>query len=302
MSRILVIDDEPALRQILSNLLGSVGHEVVTASDGEEGLALALAEDWDMVLSDISMPHRNGIDLLAEVARQKPHVHRVLLTAHTIEEFIGQLMENELSCVLTKSVPFPVQEVLETVEALLSREIFGIHRHVAPGTKVTRCLVRHHADIVEISDSIANLADGRRRIHLCTILNEILTNAVYYGVRNEHGDRKETWTRDFELAEADCVTVETASDHEKLAITVTDPGGRLDRSTVLHWLNRQISRDENGLPLGIFDNHGRGFFISRVFSDRLSISIERGRRSEVTLVLWKGAPPLGEKPLMILEL
>jgi len=302
MSRILVVDDEPALRQILSELLASAGHEVAVACDGDEGLALALAQDWDMVLSDISMPKRNGIDLLAEVARLRPDVHRVLLTAHTIEEFIGQLLEHELSCVLTKSVPFPVREVLETVQCLLSRQIFGIHRHVAPGTPVVRRLIRSHQEIVEISEAVAEMVDGRRRIHLCTILNEIITNAVYYGVRQEQGDRKETWTRDFELAEADCVVVETARDHEKLAITVTDPGGRLDRSTVLHWLHRQLSRDDNGLPLGIFDNHGRGFFISRSFSDRLSISIERGRRCEVTLVLWEATPPLGEKPLMILEL
>lgn len=302
MSRILVVDDEPALRQILSDLLTSAGHEVQTACDGEEGLELALGQPWDLVLSDISMPRRNGIHLLAEIARQRPEMHRVLLTAHTIEEFIGQLLEHELSCVLTKSVPFPVREVLETVESLLSRDIFGIRRHVAPGTGIQAHRIRSHHQIVEVSEAIAAMVESKRRIHLCTILNEILTNAVYYGVRQEQGDAKETWTRDFELHEDQCVVVETARDHEKLAISVTDPGGRLDRSTVLHWLHRQLARDENGLPLGIFDNHGRGFFISRSFSDRLCISIERGKRCEVTLILYDGVPPLGEKPLMILEL
>lgn len=302
MSRILVVDDEPALRQILQNLLIGSGYEVATARDGEEGLAMALAEPWDMVLSDISMPRRNGIELLSEVARLRPGVHRVLLTAHTIEEYIGELLKHELSCVLTKSVPFPVREVLDTVQSLLTRDIFGIQRHIEPGTTVRRHVVRRHQDIVELSDTVAELVEGRRRIHLCTIMNEILTNAVYYGVRHEPGDRKETWSRDFELAESESVIVETATDSQKLAITVTDPGGHLERSTVLHWLHRQLERDENGLPVGIYDNHGRGFFISRSFSDRLSISIEKGKRCEVTLLLYSVPPPLGEKPLVILEI
>lgn len=301
MSRILVVDDEPALRQILQNLLIGSGYEVSTACDGEEGLAMALAEPWDMVLSDISMPRRNGIEMLAEIARLRPDVHRVLLTAHTIEEYIGELLEHDLSCVLTKSVPFPVKEVLETVDSLLTRRIFGIGRHIEPGTPVVRHAVLCHQDILDLSESISNMAEGRRKIHLCTIMNEILTNAVYYGVRNEPGDNKESWAREFALEEEETVVVETAQDQQKLVITVTDPGGSLKRSTVLHWLHRQLARDENGLPLGIFDNHGRGFFISRSFSDRLSISIERGRRCEVTLVLYRGQPPLGEKPLVILE-
>lgn len=302
MSRILVVDDEPALRQILQNILLDAGHDVATACDGEEGLAMVLAEPWDMVLSDISMPHRNGIELLAEVARQRPGVHRVLLTAHTIEEYIGELLKHDLSCVLTKSVPFPVHEVLHTVQDLLTRSIFGIGRHIEPGTPIQRYVVRNHQDIVDMSDAVASLADGRRKIHLCTIMNEILTNAVYYGVRHEPGDRKETWTREFQLRDAETVIVETATDSQKLVITVTDPGGHLERSTVLHWLHRQLERDENGLPVGIFDNHGRGFFISRSFSDRLSISIEKGRRCEVSLILYIGSPPLGEKPLVILEI
>ena len=301
MSRILVVDDEPALRQILQDLLIGSGYEVSTACDGEEGLAMALAEPWDMVLSDISMPRRNGIEMLAEIARHRPDVHRVLLTAHTIEEYIGELLEHNLSCVLTKSVPFPVKEVLDTVDSLLTRRIFGIRRHIEPGTPIIRHAVQCHQDILDLSESISNMAEGRRKIHLCTIMNEILTNAVYYGVRNEPGDQKESWAREFALEDAETVVVETAQDQQKLVITVTDPGGSLKRDTVLHWLHRQLARDENGLPLGIFDNHGRGFFISRSFSDRLSISIERGRRCEVTLILYRGQPPLGEKPLVILE-
>ena len=303
MSRILVVDDEPAILQTLRDLFLSSGHEVDTACDGQEGLDKALAGRYDLVLSDISMPRLSGIDLLSRLEKVRPEIHRVLLTAHSLEDYIDQLVGHNLSCVLTKSVPFPVLEVLVTVESLLSRRIFGMQRHLPHPSSHDVFKVRTHKEMVALLDDLTSRAPQRRRNHLQTILSEVLTNAVYYGSLDMPGDHKETWTHDFALSEEKAVEVEYAEDEGRIAITVADRGGKLQRQTVLHWLKRQMTRDENGLPEGIFDNHGRGFFISRSFSDRLSISIERGRRCEVTLLLYHtGAPPLGEKPLVILEI
>ena len=303
MSRILVVDDEPAILQTLRDLFQSCGHEVDTARDGQEGLDKALAGQYDLVLSDISMPRLSGIELLSRLEIVRPEVHRVLLTAHSLEDYIDQLVGHNLSCVLTKSVPFPVQEVLVTVESLLSRRIFGMHRHLPDPSSHEVFKVRTHREMVDLCENLTLRAPERRRNHLQTILSEVLTNAVYYGSLDMPGDHKETWTHDFALDEDKAVEVEFAEDAGRMAITVADLGGKLQRQTVLHWLKRQMSRDENGLPEGIFDSHGRGFFISRSFSDRLSISIERGRRCEVTLILYsQEAPPLGEKPLVILEI
>lgn len=303
MSRILVVDDEPAILQTLRDLFLSSGHEVDTACDGQEGLDSALAGRYDLVLSDISMPRLSGIELLSRLEKIRPEVHRVLLTAHSLEDYIDQLVGHNLSCVLTKSVPFPVQEVLVTVEALLSRNIFGMHRHLPAPSTHEEFKVRTHREMVDLCDNLTQRAPQRRRNHLQTILSEVLTNAVYYGSLDMPGDHKESWTHDFALEEDNAVEVEFAEGGGRMAITVADQGGKLRRHTVLHWLKRQMVRDENGLPEGIFDNHGRGFFISRSFSDRLSISIERGRRCEVTLLMYnQDAPPLGEKPLVILEI
>ena len=302
MPRILAVDDEPAILRTLKDLFEAHGHHVSTALDGLEGLELALREPFDMVISDISMPRMSGIELLSRLERERPGMHRVLLTAHTLEDYIDQLVGHNLSCVLTKSVPFPVAEVLNTVESLLSRDIFGLDRHLAHPRSREHHTIRTHGEMVSLCESLPLHAPPRRRNQLQTILSEVVTNAVYYGSLDLQGDRKETWAHDFTLPETKAVEVEVARDEDRLAISVLDRGGRLERATVLHWLHRQIAHDENGLPVGIFDNHGRGFFISRSFSDRLSISIERGRRCEVTLVLYESAPPLGEKPLVILEI
>lgn len=302
MSQILVVDDEPAILHTLQDLLSACGHEVSTAIDGQQGLDFALSRNFDLVISDISMPRLSGIELLSRLQVERPQTHRVLMTAHTLDEYIDQLVGHDLSCVLTKSVPFPVEEILVTVDALLSRKIFGIARHVPSPSRVEKFRIRTHQEMVDTCENLALQAPERRRNHVLTILSEVITNAVYYGSLDLCGERKETWSHDFELSEENAVEVELAVGVGRRAITITDHGGRLQRHTVMHWLHRQIAHDENGLPVGIFDNHGRGFFITRSFSDRLSISIERGQRCEVTLVLYDGPPPLGEKPLVILEI
>jgi len=302
MPRILVVDDEPAILSTLRDILVPFGHEVSIAEDGLQGLALAQAEHFDLVISDISMPRMNGIEFLSALPAVSPGTHRILLTAHTLEEYIDQLVKHDLSCVLTKSVPFPVAEVIGTVEALLQRRIFGLERHVPHVRSQETFLVRTHAEMLAACDRLSHFAPEKRRNHMNTVLNEILTNAVYYGTLDLPGDRKETWSHDFVIPEDKAVQIDLAVGDDRRAISISDRGGKLERSTVLHWLHRQMAHDETGLPLGIFDNHGRGFFISRSFSDRLLISIERNKRCEVTLVLYDTAPPAGEKPLVILEI
>ncbi len=64
MSRVLIVDDEPGLRQSLGLLLGDAGFDVAAESDGRRGLDRALAEPFDLVLCDVRMPQLSGIDFL----------------------------------------------------------------------------------------------------------------------------------------------------------------------------------------------------------------------------------------------
>ena len=85
MSRILVAEDEAALLEIFAEVLEDLGHEVLTAQDGEEALRLARLEPPDLVVSDHMMPRRSGVDLLRAL-RAEPalaHVPFVLTSAAT---------------------------------------------------------------------------------------------------------------------------------------------------------------------------------------------------------------------------
>ena len=69
MARILIIDDDPVLRAVTERLLTDDGHEVCTAADGEEGLALLKGRDIDLVVLDMLMPRKDGFETLMEIRR-----------------------------------------------------------------------------------------------------------------------------------------------------------------------------------------------------------------------------------------
>ena len=69
MARILAVDDSKAMRDLVSSVLISAGHEVQVASDGDEALEVARTERFDLVLSDVHMPNMNGISLVSKLRR-----------------------------------------------------------------------------------------------------------------------------------------------------------------------------------------------------------------------------------------
>ncbi|HKA87550.1 MAG TPA: sigma-54 dependent transcriptional regulator [Haliangiales bacterium] len=79
--RILVADDEPNLRRVLSAILAREGYEVVQATDGEEALAL-LDPTTSAVITDLRMPRRDGMDVLRQVVTDHPDVPVIIITAH----------------------------------------------------------------------------------------------------------------------------------------------------------------------------------------------------------------------------
>src|SRR5690242_8002624 len=72
MAQILVIDDEPMLRRTLRAVLERAGHTVVEAEDGNQGLEQFNVQRPDLVLTDIIMPNREGVETIGEMRRQAP--------------------------------------------------------------------------------------------------------------------------------------------------------------------------------------------------------------------------------------
>ena len=107
-TKVLLVDDEPALLRGICRLLTQAGHDVVTAGDGETAIRLLCSGDFDVVLSDISMPGMSGLQL-TRIARERDlDVPIVLVTgAPTVESAIEALQHGAVEY-LTKPVELPV--------------------------------------------------------------------------------------------------------------------------------------------------------------------------------------------------
>ncbi|MGB0035880.1 MAG: sigma-54 dependent transcriptional regulator [Candidatus Acidiferrales bacterium] len=79
---ILVVDDEEEIREGLEALLTSEGFEITTAGTGEAGLQKLEDRPFDLMLLDVSLPDRNGLELLREIRRRDPHLSIILITAY----------------------------------------------------------------------------------------------------------------------------------------------------------------------------------------------------------------------------
>jgi DNA-binding NtrC family response regulator len=84
--RVLIIDDEAAIRESLQILLEDEGYEVVNAQDGEEGLSLLDSESVDLVLLDFQLPDRNGLEILKDIRERDPEMAVIMITAYGTPE------------------------------------------------------------------------------------------------------------------------------------------------------------------------------------------------------------------------
>ena len=81
-NRLLLIDDEPGIRRMMSLDLEADGYEVVTAADGRSGLDVFAKQDFDIVLTDVKMPGLDGLEVLSRIKEQRPETEVIVITGH----------------------------------------------------------------------------------------------------------------------------------------------------------------------------------------------------------------------------
>jgi len=104
MIKILIADDHPIVREGLRQIIEIATDMVVTdeASNGEEVLEKIREDDFDVVILDISMPGRSGLDILKEVRRERPELSVLILSIHPEEQYGVRLLKAGASGYLTK--------------------------------------------------------------------------------------------------------------------------------------------------------------------------------------------------------
>jgi len=118
-TRILIVEDEPAMVAGLCDNFEFEGYEVISADNGVAGLERALADDPDLVVLDVMMPRMSGLDVCKQLKAKRPSVPIIMLTARGQE--IDKVVGLELGADDYVTKPFSVRELMARVKAVLRR-------------------------------------------------------------------------------------------------------------------------------------------------------------------------------------
>jgi two-component system KDP operon response regulator KdpE len=122
ITRVLVVDDEPVMRKVLSTALSNVGYTTQEARDGETALGAIRERPVDLVLLDINMPGVGGIESCRRIRKLAPRVGIVMITVRDQEDDKVDALEAGADDYVTK--PFLLRELLARVRAVLRRTHF----------------------------------------------------------------------------------------------------------------------------------------------------------------------------------
>jgi DNA-binding NtrC family response regulator len=113
---ILIVDDKQPIRYVISQFVATMGHEVVVAGNGKEGMMSFSQSPFNLVITDLDMPEADGLTLAAFIKERSPHTPVVLIAGNGLEAVQG----GPVDVVVHK--PFTRAELEDTVHTLLHRE------------------------------------------------------------------------------------------------------------------------------------------------------------------------------------
>ncbi|WP_437554370.1 response regulator [Sorangium sp. So ce327] len=113
--RVLVIDDEPDIRETLDTFLSFEGYEVATAATGEAAVEQVQGEPFDLVITDLRMPGMGGDETLAALKRLHPNLPVIVVTAHASDTAAARCMKEGALWIVRK--PVDLDDLLRLVRA-----------------------------------------------------------------------------------------------------------------------------------------------------------------------------------------
>lgn len=174
--RVLIVDDEKFIRDILADFLGMEGYVVRTAEDGQAALSELTHAHYDLVISDLKMPRMGGIELLEQIGSAAPNALTVIMTGFgTVETAIDAMKRGAYDYILK---PFKVEEVIHVVQRGLEKQ-----RLAAENLRLKEAL-----SLYKVSEAIAASLS----------LEEVLATVGDTAIHEIHGDLASTWLDDGE--------------------------------------------------------------------------------------------------------
>jgi DNA-binding response OmpR family regulator len=157
--RILIVEDEARIRDFLARALGAEGYAVDVAGDGEQGSSRARANRYDLVILDLLLPGRSGLEVLSELHRDLPDLPVLVLSARG--DLQTKLRGFQLGAVDYVAKPFSLDELLARVRVQLRRARFA---EDGSELRVGRLILDLAGRQARVGEVIADLSDREFRL------------------------------------------------------------------------------------------------------------------------------------------
>ncbi len=264
--RILVVDDERDVRETLSEMIEGLGYPVLVAENGVKALDRIKTEKVDLIITDLSMPKMNGLELIVKSKRLNPNIPIAVISAYGSAENTTYALTRGAFNFIAK--PFKISQVKELVRK--GKQL----RELALGTYALMEWVHSETEMVFPSQprlfpsailfivkecQWRGIEDEARLENVAICLEELLSNAFI------HGNRKNKSKQ---------IKVKMAFDAEKFVLSVRDEGSGFDGRDYLE----KIRQVEDSIP------EKRGLFIVDFLVDELRFD-KKG--NEVTAVIYR---------------
>jgi len=215
------------------------------------------------------------------------------------EDSISALRQLRIYSMVVKSPPFDAHELAVILDSVRNpAQGFGLVLHFDQTMEMYSLNARTRESKNEVVDRVINyFATNGFEIHelydVRLILEELINNAFYHAFRLEDGSEKYHLGSLKALAPGEEVRIEFGNAGSIVGFTVTDNAGTLHPDTILERFERQYKKH------GLFDERGRGLYISRMLATNLFFNIQEGRRTQVVAIFREKDRKQRVKPLII---
>lgn len=275
--KILVIDDDPRICKLVKSYLKRINdYEVITASDGQNGLELIDKSAFSLVISDIKMPRLDGIKLLGKVKKRDPYLPVILMTGYSDFDSLFSAMKQGANNYLVK--PFDFEILKEAVEGALDfyevakkgkGQHEGIEKYIIQKDVVLELitdleLIRKVASYgMNIYKKCTQDDKGAQDVYVA--LQEILMNSLEHGnlcLGSEKDDEfyalHSKRLKDPEYIEKK-IKLKIKYKANSIEFFIEDQGDGFDFKSIEDCLD----------PMNLFKTSGRGIFLATCFMDEL---------------------------------
>lgn len=257
---------------------------VRVTADLPEALALLDADPAAFGLFDTRLLADAPAEQVRELVQRRSRGRLALVTDSDLDAYIFHLRAWGITQSFVKTPPVDPEELLHFL-CMVADPLSGFG--------LVRCL-RSTIQVYSLAiDSIASKVSAIERVtnHFATqgfevhelydvrlILEEATNNAFYHAFQTAAGEERYSPRSFTRLAAGESVRIEYGSDAERVGFSVTDNSGRLRVDTIIGKLERQMNKD------GVFDESGRGLYLSRLLTTRLLVNIQEGRRTQLVAI------------------